>query len=100
MKYKFVKLRPLTVGEDVCIDKKTFLARRQLLCPESCKAHARGAGSIFIEQFKSGHRYFDCWVLAMYENSDHRDTAYFMTFTRGVVTDFNAHEEPVSLCSL
>lgn len=36
----------------------------------------------------------------MYENSGLIDTAYFMTFTRGSVTDFNAHEEPVSLCSL
>ena len=100
MKYKFVKRRPLTVGEEVCIDKKTFLPRRQRLGPESCKAYTRVAGSKFIEQFKSGHSYFDCQALTMYKNSDLTDTAYFMTFTRGIVTDFNAHEDSVSLCSL
>jgi len=36
----------------------------------------------------------------MHRNSDLTDTAYFVTFTRGIVTAFNAHEEPVSLCSL
>ena len=38
MKYKFVIRSPLTVGEEVCIDKKTLVPRRQHLCPESCKA--------------------------------------------------------------
>jgi hypothetical protein len=55
-----VKRRPLTVDEEVCIDKKTFLPRRQHLCPESCKAYTRGARNKFIEEFKSGHSYFDC----------------------------------------
>jgi hypothetical protein len=60
MKYKFVKRRPLTVGEEVCIGKNIFLPRRQRLRPVSCKADTRGVGSKFIEQFKSGHSYFDC----------------------------------------
>jgi hypothetical protein len=60
MKYKYVKRRPLTVDEEVCIDKETFLPRRQRLCPESCKAYTRGTGSIFMYYFKSGHSYVDC----------------------------------------
>jgi hypothetical protein len=62
MKYKFVKLRPLTVGEEVCIDKKTLPSRRQRLCPESCKVYTKGTGSRFIEQFKMAKvvSYFDC----------------------------------------
>lgn len=99
VKYKFVKRRPLSVVEEVCIDKKPFLPRRQRLCPEFCKAYPRGPGSKFIEQFKSGHSYYYCQALAMYENSDLTDTEYFMTFTRGTVNDFNSHEESYSLCS-